>query len=59
MDDAPEYAQHGHPPLLCKINNNVESNLTPTAQRIHDFKMKNSIDHIVKNIFQMGPNFIP
>jgi hypothetical protein len=26
--------------------------------RIHGFKVKNSIDHIVKHIIQMGPNFI-
>ena len=32
--------------------------LTPKGPRIHGFKMTNSIDHIVKNIIQMGPNFI-
>ena len=25
---------------------------------IHSFKMTNAIDHIVKNIILMGPNFI-
>ena len=29
------------------------------SQRICGFKMTNSIDYIVKNIFHMGPNFIP
>ena len=32
--------------------------LTPEGQRIHGFKMSNSIDHIVKIIIQIGPNFI-
>jgi hypothetical protein len=32
--------------------------LTPKAPRIHGFKIANSIDQIVKNIIQIGPNFI-
>jgi hypothetical protein len=28
-----------------------------TCPRIHGFKMTNSIDHIVKSVIQMGPNF--
>ena len=32
--------------------------LTSKGSRIHGFIMTNSFNHIVKNIIQMGPNFI-
>ena len=32
--------------------------MTPKGPRIHGFKMKNSTNHIAKNIIQMGPNFL-
>jgi hypothetical protein len=36
----------------------MENKLTPKGPRMHDFKTTNSIDRIVKNIIEMGPNFI-
>jgi hypothetical protein len=32
--------------------------LTPKGPRIHSFKVTNLNEHIVKNIIQMGPNFV-
>lgn len=36
----------------------LQKSLTPKLPRVHGFKLTNAIDHIVKNIIQMGPNFI-
>ena len=36
----------------------IQLDSTPKRPSIHGFKMTNSIDHIVKSIIQMEPNFI-
>ena len=41
-----------------QVFESIDLLLTPKGPMIHSFKMKNSIDRMVKNIILMGSNFI-